>query len=75
MSSAPDSEVGIVHNNGRSDIPIMVALDEMVHTQGPTPLKTYNNTTEGFINNIIRKKRSKAFDMKFHWLIDCIKQH
>ena len=74
MSPAAEAEVGNVHNNGKAVISIRVALDEMGHLQGPTPLKKDNNTAEDFVNNTIHKKRSKAFDMRFHWMIDCIKQ-
>ena len=73
MSSTAEVEVGTFHNNGKTATPIRVALDEMEHKQGPTPLKIDNNTTEGFVNNTIRNKISKSFDMKFHWMIGRIK--
>ena len=57
MSSVAEVEVGTVHNNGKAVIPIRVALDEIGHLQVPTPLKTDNNMTEGFVKNTIRKKR------------------
>ena len=59
MSSATEEEVGNVQNNGKAAIPIRVTLDEMGHSQGPTPLKTDNNTAEGFFNNTVRKKDQK----------------
>ena len=74
MSSAAEAEVGTTHTNGKAAIPIRVALDEMDHPRSPTPLNTDNNTAEGFINNTICKKRSKAFDMHFHYTIDRIKK-
>ena len=43
MSSAAEVKVGSVHNIGKETIPNRVALNYMGHTQGPTPLKTYNN--------------------------------
>ena len=46
----------------------------MGHLQYPTPLNIDNNTAEGFVNNTIRKKQSKAFDVRFHWMIDYIKK-
>ena len=72
--SAVEAEVGVVHSNGKTTISIRVSLDEMSHLQGPTPLKTDNNTVEGFVNNTVLKKRSKAVDMRFHWMVDHIKQ-
>ena len=74
IPSATEVEVGTVHNNDNAAIPIRIALDEMGQPQGPTPLKKDNNTAESFFNNKICKKRSKSFDMRFHWMIDRIKQ-
>ena len=75
MSSAVEAEIGTVHKHGKASIPIRVASDEMGHKQGSTPLKTDNNIADGFVNNTIRKKRSKAFEMKIHSMIDRIKQN
>ena len=46
----------------------------MGHHQRPTFIKTDKNTAEGFLNSTTRKKASKGFDVKFHWMIDRI-QH
>jgi hypothetical protein len=40
----------------------------MGHAQPQTPIQTDNMTAEGVINNKIQPKRTKAMDMKFHWL-------
>jgi hypothetical protein len=45
-------------------------LIEMGHLQPPTPIQTDNTTAEGVINNKIQPKRTKAMDMRFHWLRD-----
>ena len=74
ISSAAEVEVGMVHMNGEVTIPIRIVLDKMGHPQGPTPIKTDNNTAEGFLNGTMRKKTSKGLDMKFHWMIDRIQQ-
>ena len=47
----------------------------MGHAQEPTSIKTDNSTAEGFFNKTIKPKRSKAFDMKFHWMKDRIQQN
>ena len=70
MSSAAEAEVGTVRNNGKVAIPSKVYLDEMGHTQGPTPYKTDNNLVKGFMNKKICKKRSKVFAIRFHRMID-----
>ena len=39
-------------------------------------IHTDNSTTTGFVNNNIKLKKSKAWDMKLHWLRDDInKKH
>ena len=64
MSLVIEVEVGIVHMNEKVAILIWIALDEMGHPQGPTPIRVDNNTSEEFLNGTMRKKASKGFDMK-----------
>jgi hypothetical protein len=40
----------------------------MGHPQPRTPIQTNNTKAEGIINNKIQPKRTKAMDMRFHWL-------
>ena len=40
------------------------------HQQSPTPIKSDNSTTTGFVNNNMHQKRSKSWDMKYYWLRD-----
>ena len=42
----------------------------MGHPQPPTPIQTDNSTAEGVINKKVQPKRTKAMDMRFHWLRD-----
>ena len=35
-----------------------------------TPAKIYNFTVSGFINNTLKKKRNKTWDVRYHWLSD-----
>ena len=42
----------------------------MGHPQPPTPIKIDNSTANGFVHNNITQKRSKSWDMRFHWLRD-----
>ena len=49
--------------------------EAMGHPQPPTPIQTNNSTADGIINSWIQPKRTKAMDMRFHWLRDgCINQ-
>ena len=73
MSLSAEAELAQVFNNTKVAIPIYRTLEEMDHTQqGPTFLKTDNKTSEGFVKSSIRQKHSKAWDMSFHWIKDCI---
>jgi len=42
----------------------------MGHKQPPTPLQTDNFMADGVVNGKITPERTKAMDMRFHWLRD-----
>jgi hypothetical protein len=71
MSSAAEAELGALYLNAKEAIYLRQILHEMRHTQLRTPICTDNTTAEGVINNKIQPKRTKAMDMRFHWLRDC----
>ena len=70
ISSAAKAETGTLFHNGKVAIPIRTTLHEMGHPQGPTYVKIDNSTTNGFVYSNIKPKRSKAWDMRYHWLKD-----
>jgi len=74
MSSAMEAEVGATFINAREACPIRVALEELGHPQGPTPMEVDNSAAVGFANGTIKHKRSKAIDMRFHWVRDRVRQ-
>ena len=74
MSSAAESETGGLFKNGQSACPIRVALEEMGHPQQPTRIETDNTTADGIANGTVKAKRTKAMDMRFHWVRDRVKQ-
>ena len=70
VSSEAEAETCGIFDNGKTGIgmrPNLIALD---HKQPETPLKMENSATEGFLNSGMKPKRSKTWDMKWHWLID-----
>jgi hypothetical protein len=75
-SSAAEAETGGLFLNAQEAVPIKVALEEMGHPQPPTgtPLETDNSTAHDILTATVRMKRSKAFDMRYHWLKDRIAQ-
>ena len=68
MSSAAEAELGALYINCREAVPPRQQLKEMGHVQPPTPIQTDNTTTLGVVNNTIQPRRTKAMDMRFHWL-------
>ena len=70
MSSAAEAELGALYINSREAIPQRQLLEEMGHPQPPTPIQIDNTTALGVVTNTIQPKRTKAMDMRFHWLRD-----
>ena len=68
VSSAAESETAGIFINAQLAIPIRYILDRLNHPQPPTPIKTDNSTSYGFVHNNINQKRSKSWDMWYHWL-------
>ena len=74
MSSAMEAEVCAAFETAREACPMQVTLEEMGHPQPPTPMKVDNAAAVGFANNSIKPRRSKAIDMRFHWIANRVKQ-
>ena len=49
-------------------------LEELDHSQPPTPLKTDNSTADGIMNKTIKQRQSKAMDKRLYWLQDRVEQ-
>jgi hypothetical protein len=73
-ASAADAKTIGLFVNAQEAIPMITALEEMGHKQPltGTPLETDNSTADGVLKAQVRMKRSKAFDMRYHWLKDRI---
>jgi len=70
VSSAAEAETGGVFHNCQFGIQIRRILEILDHPQPPTKVKTDNSTAASFVNKSIKQKRSKSWDMRFHWLRD-----
>lgn len=70
MASAAEAECGSLFMNTQNAIPHITTSEELGHKQHSVPIKTDNSTANGIMNKTIKQKRSKAFDMKFWWLVD-----
>ena len=70
VASSAEAEIGGIFHNAQQAIPIRQALEALGHPQPATPIKTDNATAQGFVYNNINMKRSKSWDMRYHWLRD-----
>ena len=70
VASAAEAETAGVFHNAQTIIPIRRILLALNHPQPPTPLKSDNSTTIGFIHDNIHQRRSKSWDMRYYWLRD-----
>ena len=55
MYSSAEAEFSAHFYNGQEAVPICVTLEELGHTQLPTPIQTANSTASRFVNNTIKK--------------------
>ena len=68
MASASEAELAAMFYNSREAIPLRITLAEMGHKQPPTTMTVDNSTAHGLTEGAMIPKRSKAMDMRFHWL-------
>ncbi len=68
MSSATEAELAGLYIMAREAVYIRIILEELGHKQTPTPIKTDNAMADTVINGKVQPKRTKAMDMRFHWL-------
>jgi hypothetical protein len=74
VASAAESEVGACFQNAQRGAPLRVTLTELGHTQPPKPLRADSSNAFGILNETIKQKRSKAMDMRYHWLTNRVRQ-
>ena len=70
VSSAAEAETGGTFENSKIAIPICRVLKVLGHPQPEdgTPFKMDNLVNHGFIHSNIKLKKSKTWDMRYHWL-------
>lgn len=74
VSSAAEAEVGGLFENMRDATTLRNILTDMGYPQPATPIQTDNKCAEGISNGTVKSKRSKAFDMRYHWVRDRVRQ-
>ncbi len=70
VSSAAEAETGGIFKNGQKAVAIREDLIAIGHPQPPTPLKTDNRTSRDIITSLCKPKKSKSWDMRYHWVED-----
>ena len=68
MTSAAEAEFGAMYINAREAVPQRMTLEEMGHPQPRTPMQTDNSAAHAVVTNNVQPRRTKAMDMRFHWI-------
>ena len=70
VASSVETETADIFHNAQVAVPLRYMLEQLGHPQPPTKIKTDNATASGFVHANITQKRSKSWDMRYHWLRD-----
>ena len=52
---------------------IRLTLEELSHTQLPTPIHCDNATAVGIANNTVKQQRSRSMEMRYFYICDLVK--
>eukprot|EP00957_Ditylum_brightwellii_P096279 7333021-Ditylum_brightwellii.AAC.1 len=74
MASVAEAKLGALFVNAKEAAALRVTLEELGHLQPATPIQVDNSTAYGIVNSSIRQRKSKAIDIQFYWVQDCIRQ-
>ena len=74
VSSVAEAEYGGCFHNAREGEPLRRTLEDLGYPQPATVITTDNKCAENLANNTCKQKRSKATDMRYHWIRDRIRQ-
>ena len=68
MSSVGEAKIGSTYINAQDDVSFWTCLIYMGHPQPPTKIQIDNATIKAFSKVTLKKKQSKAIDMRFYWI-------
>jgi len=74
VASAAEAEYAALFIVGQTAEGLRNTLDDLGYPQGPTRLISDNACAVGIANDTVKQKRSKAIDMRFHWIRDRAKK-
>ena len=70
MASPAEAKLGALLLNCQEYVPIQITLEEMGHSQPPTPVQVDNSNELGIANGNIKQRKSNEIDMCFYWIRD-----
>ena len=74
-ASSASAALAALFHNGKEVSAIRSILAELLgHPQSATPIVMDNSTASGLANDTVFQERSKAMDMRFYWVRDCVRQ-
>jgi hypothetical protein len=73
VSSAFEAEYAALFLNGQTAQGLRNTLRDLGYPQQATPFISDNACAVGVANRTVKQRRSKAIDMRFHWLRDRVK--
>ena len=74
VASVAEGEYASVFMNAKKGAWIRVVCEALGHPQSTTRIRCDNECAVGIANDTVKIKRSKSFDMRWHWIRDRIRQ-
>ena len=74
MTSSTKAELLALYMNAQKAVSIYNTLYKLGHPQLLTLIQTDNTAVESIIDNNVKMKMSKIFDIQYHWLKDTAEQ-
>ena len=74
VSSAAEAEYAALFLVAKEAEAMRATLEDLGYPQGPTPLICDNACAVGISNRTVKQKRTKAIDMRLHWVRDRVDQ-
>ena len=68
VTSAAEAETAALFYNCQTAVQLRQMLEALDHPQKTTHVKTDNSTAESFVNSTFKQKRSKSWDVRYHWI-------
>jgi len=68
VTSAAEAETAALFYNTQTALELVHILRALGHPQQRIPIKTDNATAASFVTDTLKQKRSKAWDVRYHWL-------